>query len=526
MLVGDSEESLQLLEQVTSFTGWVENDWMTERTVAQGGSTIAVTEGMTVAGTLAGVGTIQGAVAFQEGSSLAVSSAGYLTIEGIAAGSVALDVSALGTLSVETLYPLLLVTTPSEEYPLVFTNLPEGFEVVPFSGYEGTMYYLARTLEMPIKATLVGDVAWQNLAWTDAAGTPVTPAELELRYDAPRTFVVTTDSTLSILSEAVTGGTVMLMAPLTVETNGHTLAFETDGSGLMCYGDLTVTGDGTLFGTYDTFRYPDGRSEAKVTLEGSSTLEYTITQRYALSLPNLVGTGSFIGINGTDDDVQFSLYAVTRIEMPLEIRGAWVSLVTGGGDYSHLPDIRLVGAGAALRLPNATTPVNAPDATLTLGDGADVLTVGSLVTVGTLVIEENASISFTLPESTQPGTKVLAFTNCELPENYTMAEGEYNLTITSIEIEDGKLVVAAELTFMTDELDPETSEVVGKVAAPLTLVPGVKVELVPVTLDGTEPGDVIGTAEVGADGALTLPSPEATSGTVLFKVRLTPPSAE
>ena len=107
-----------------------------------------------------------------------------------------------------------------------------------------------------------------------------------------------------------------------------------------------------------------------------------------------------------------------------------------------------------------------------------------------------------------------------IEEGVVTAEGAYNLTVTSIEITDGKVVVAAELTFMAE------SEEGGEGAMPLTLVPGVKVELVPVTLDGTEPGDVLGTAEVGADGALTLPSPEATAGTVLFKVRLTPPSAE
>ena len=89
-----------------------------------------------------------------------------------------------------------------------------------------------------------------------------------------------------------------------------------------------------------------------------------------------------------------------------------------------------------------------------------------------------------------------------------------NLTITSIEIADGKVVVAATLT----DADGEST--------PLTLKSGVKVELVPVTLDGTEPGAALGEVTVGADGALTLPSPEATAGTVLFKVRLTPPTAE
>lgn len=104
--------------------------------------------------------------------------------------------------------------------------------------------------------------------------------------------------------------------------------------------------------------------------------------------------------------------------------------------------------------------------------------------------------------------------------NSATAEGAYNLTVTSIEITDGKVVVAAELTFMAE------SEEGGEVAMPLTLVPGVKVELVPVTLDGTEPGAALGETTVGADGALTLPEVDATAGTVLFKVRLTPPAAE
>lgn len=106
--------------------------------------------------------------------------------------------------------------------------------------------------------------------------------------------------------------------------------------------------------------------------------------------------------------------------------------------------------------------------------------------------------------------------------NSATAEGAYNLTVTSIEITDGKVVVAAELTFMAE------SEEGGEVAMPLTLVPGVKVELVPVTLDGTEPGDVLGTAtvETASEGELPMPEVDATAGTVLFKVRLTPPAAE
>ena len=109
-----------------------------------------------------------------------------------------------------------------------------------------------------------------------------------------------------------------------------------------------------------------------------------------------------------------------------------------------------------------------------------------------------------------------------IEEGVVTAEGAYNLTVTSIEITDGKVVVAAELTFMAE------SEEGGEVAMPLTLVPGVKVELVPVTLDGTEPGDVLGTAtvETASEGELPMPEVDATAGTVLFKVRLTPPAAE
>ena len=109
-----------------------------------------------------------------------------------------------------------------------------------------------------------------------------------------------------------------------------------------------------------------------------------------------------------------------------------------------------------------------------------------------------------------------------IEEGVVTAEGAYNLTVTSIEITDGKVVVAAELTFMAE------SEEGGEGAMPLTLVPGVKVELVPVTLDGTEPGDVLGTAtvETASEGELPMPEVDATAGTVLFKVRLTPPAAE
>ena len=110
----------------------------------------------------------------------------------------------------------------------------------------------------------------------------------------------------------------------------------------------------------------------------------------------------------------------------------------------------------------------------------------------------------------------------ELPLSLTIedgiatAEGEYNLTITSLEIAGGKVLVKATITAADAEGGP----------MPLTLKSGVKVELVPVTLDGTEPGAALGETTVGADGALTLPEVDATAGTVLFKVRLTPPAAE
>ena len=110
----------------------------------------------------------------------------------------------------------------------------------------------------------------------------------------------------------------------------------------------------------------------------------------------------------------------------------------------------------------------------------------------------------------------------ELPLSLTIedgiatAKGEYNLTITSLEIAGGKVLVKATITAADAEGGP----------MPLTLKSGVKVELVPVTLDGTEPGAALGETTVGADGALTLPEVDATAGTVLFKVRLTPPAAE
>ena len=112
----------------------------------------------------------------------------------------------------------------------------------------------------------------------------------------------------------------------------------------------------------------------------------------------------------------------------------------------------------------------------------------------------------------------------ELPLSLTIedgiatAKGEYNLTITSLEIAGGKVLVKATITAADAEGGP----------MPLTLKSGVKVELVPVTLDGTEPGDVLGTAtvETASEGELPMPEVDATAGTVLFKVRLTPPAAE
>ena len=219
------------------------------------------------------------------------------------------------------------------------------------------------------------------------------------------------------------------------------------------------------------------------TEEPQTLVTYTTLNSNELEPADIV----FTGVTAENWLVDFGATAITvEAQATITLPGGVVGDETGG--FSEDAQAAILGAVAGTEGVTSVASV-----TLTLnGQSADTATFNDL-----------AACVANLPLSVTVGENGVATVTAAC-----------NLTITSIEIADGKVVVAATLTGADGE------------AKPLTLKSGVKVELVPVTLDGTEPGDVLGTAEVGADGALTLPSPEATAGTVLFKVRLTPPSAE
>ena len=493
-----------------------------------------------------------------------------------------LDVSALNLPEEAAPTTEVVVLITSVETNFTFTGVPEGYRV---RNLGGTGYVLTKDFKQPFSATVSGTVNWEDLVWTDANNVEIPSiirdylrgdmANLSLALTAAdanaRVYVdtaapasLTINKSTNQLTLAVPEGTAVAFEPAALTVNGDlyvgdgalTLPAETTLNATLTYVTFSravvsgkVTGTGSIVKTQGgTLAIAEGADidvnidvqagalapAANTTLGADLTLADGTTLDLSAGVPlTITGTLTVPGIVDETDAPVITIALAADFVATEEPQTLVTYTALDSGELEPA-DIVFTGVTAENWLVDfgATAITVKAQATITLPDGvvgdetggfseaAEAAILGAVA--GTEGVTSVASVTLTLNgQSADTATfNDLAACVADLPLTVTVEEGvatvaaACDLTITSIEIADGKLVVAATLT----GADGETT--------PLTLNEGVKVELVPVTLDGTEPGDVIGTAEVGADGALTLPSPDATSGTVLFKVRLTPPSAE
>lgn len=561
--------------------------WETPRALSGStGSNLAITDTVTIAGTVGGNGTITAkTIDFAEGATIKPTGVGYFILtanEFTGKKELALDLSALN-LPAEadpTTNVYVLITSIPTDF--TFTGVPEGYRVRNLGGYG---YVLTKEFTQPFTAEVgAGTTTWANLKWTDAEGVEIPDPILELLAGdvANLEFALTATAegaavqvaarepgTLTINESAyqltLTTPTPVAFEPAALTVNGDlyvgdgalTLPAETTLNAKLTYATFSravvsgkVTGTGSIVKTQGgTLAIAEGANigvnidvqagalapAADTTLGADLTLADGTTLDLSAGVPlNITGTLTVPGIVDEADapviTIALATYFVATEEPQTLVTYAELEsgelepadiVFTGVTAENWLVDF---GATAITVEAQATIPLPegvVGDETGGFSEDAQAAILGAVA--GTEGVTSVASVTLTLNgQSADTATfNDLAACVANLPLSVTVGENGVatvtaacNLTITSIEIADGKVVVAATLTGADGE------------ATPLTLKSGVKVELVPVTLDGTEPGDVLGTAEVGADGALTLPSPEATAGTVLFKVRLTPPSAE
>lgn len=569
--------------------------WETPRALSGStGSNLAITDTVTVAGTVGGNGTITAkSIAFAEGATIKPTGVGYFILtanEFTGKKELALDLSALN-LPVEaapTTNVYVLITSIATDF--TFTGVPEGYRV---RNLGGTGYVLTKDFKQPFTAQVRGTANWEELTWTDADNVEI-PQIIRgyLRGDMANLSLALTAADANARVYVDTAAP----ASLTINASEHQLTLASEGivafepAALTVNGDLYV-GDGALMLpaettlnatlTYATF----SEDEVAGTVTGTGSIVKTGTGTLAIAEGANVGVNIEVQAGALAPAANTTLVNLTLADgttldlsagLPLAIKGTLT--VPGVVDEADAPVINVIPPTdfviteepqvlvtyAALdsgELEPADLAVMTEDENWVVDFGETAISVrfepvvtlpegvvgdetGGFSEVAKAAIlqqvelaqGEGYSISevafVTLTLNGQPADTAtfndLAACLDELPLSLTIedgiatAKGEYNLTITSLEIADGKVVVAAELTFMAE------SEEGGEGAMPLTLVPGVKVELVPVTLDGTEPGDVLGTAtvETASEGELPMPEVDATAGTVLFKVRLTPPAAE
>ena len=535
------------------------------------GSNLAITDTVTIAGTVGGNGTVTAkTIDFAEDAAIKPTGVGYLTLsaeEITGATELVLDTSALNlpTEADPTTNVYVLITSIPTDF--TFTGVPEGYRVRNLGGYG---YVLTKEFTQPFTAEVgAGTTTWANLKWTDAGDVANLEFALTATAEGAAVQVAAREpGTLTINKSAyqltLTTPTPVAFEPAALTVNGDlyvgdgalTLPAETTLNAKLTYATFSravvsgkVTGTGSIVKTgTGTLAIAEGANvsvnievqagalapAADTTLGADLTLADGTTLDLSAGVPlAITGTLTVPGIvDGTDaptitvnlaadfvaTEEPQTLVTYTALDSG-ELEPAAIAF-TGVTAENWLVDFGekaiTVEAQATIPLPEGVVG----DETGGFSEDAQAAILGAVA--GTEGVTSVGSVTLTLNgQSADTATfNDLAACVTDLPLAVTVdengvatVEAACNLTITSLEIADGKVVVAATLS---DTLN----------ATALTLKPGVMVELVPVTLDGTEPGDVLGTAEVGADGALTLPSPEATAGTVLFKVRLTPPSAE
>lgn len=558
--------------------------WETPRALSGStGSNLAITDTVTVAGTVGGNGTITAkSIAFAEGATIKPTGVGYFILtanEFTGKKELALDLSALN-LPVEaapTTNVYVLITSIATDF--TFTGVPEGYRV---RNLGGTGYVLTKDFKQPFTAQVRGTANWEELTWTDADNVEI-PQIIRgyLRGDMANLSLALTAADANARVYVDTAAP----ASLTINASEHQLTLASEGivafepAALTVNGDLYV-GDGALMLpaettlnatlTYATF----SEDEVAGTVTGTGSIVKTGTGTLAIAEGANVGVNIEVQAGALAPAANTTLVNLTLADgttldlsagLPLAIKGTLT--VPGVVDEAETPVITIALAADFVATEEPQTLVTYAELASGGLEPADIAFTGVtaenwLVDFGATAITVEAQATIPLPEGvvgdetggfsevaqaailgavagnegvTSVGSVTLTLNGqsadtatfndlaacvTNLPLTVTVEEGvatvtaACNLTITSIEIADGKVVVAAALT----GADGETT--------PLTLNEGVKVELVPVTLDGTEPGAALGEATVEADGALTLPSPDATAGTVLFKVRLTPPTAQ
>ncbi len=550
------------------------------------GSKLSIEGTATIAGTLGGNGTVTAkTIDFAEGAAIKPTGVGYLTLsaeEITGATELVLDTSALNLPEESDPTTEVIFLFTSVETDFTFTGVPAGYRV---RNLGGNGYVLTKNFTQPFTAEVgAGTTAWANLKWADADGVEIPAPILSLLAGD----VANLEFALTAIAEGATVQ-VAAREPgaLTINASDHRLtltspmtvafapkALAVNGDLYVGDGALTLPAETTLNATLTYATFSRAVVSGKVTGNGSivktGTGALAIAEGANIGVSIDVQAGALAPAVNTTLGADLTLADGTTLDLsagvPLNITGTLT--VPGVVDETDAPTITVnlaadfvateepqtlvtYAALASDRLEPADIVFTGVTAENWLVDfGATAITVEAQATIplpegvvgdetggfsedaqaailgavaGTEGVTSVASVTLTLNgQSADTATfNDLAACVANLPLSVTVGENGVatvtaacNLTITSIEIADGKVVVAATLTNANGE------------ATPLTLKSGVKVELVPVTLDGTEPGAALGEVTVGADGALTLPSPEATAGTVLFKVRLTPPSAE
>ncbi len=207
---------------------------------------VTALEGVTVAGTLAGTGTLRGDVTFEAGSALALSDEGVLTIEGTVTGTVAVALPDDADVT-----PLL------RNAGNVAFSLPEGFRAVKV----GNLWHALRETAGELTAEVSASADWAALHWVRTDGQVAADAErlfslgvveaATLSATAAEEATLSLSGTVSVGCLKISGGAVRLsggtLAVGTAEiAAGAALAVPADGlKAATGAGTLTLSAAGT-----------------------------------------------------------------------------------------------------------------------------------------------------------------------------------------------------------------------------------------------------------------------------------------